>query len=236
MLELTDVHAGYGRTEVLHGVTLAVRAGTIVTMLGRNGAGKSTTLKAITGLLKPSAGQVEFQGRDITGRNPHEVARLGVSHVREGHQIFPALTVRENLQMGAYLRGADSKVSGDLDRVNDMFPVLARKADARGASLSGGEQQMLALAQGLMMAPQLLICDEPSLGLAPMVVQEIMDTLVRLREDGITVLLVEQRVTHALAISDYVYVLDDGAVRHHGTAAEVQDADVVLDSYLGSAQ
>ena len=235
MLTLTDVHAGYGRTEVLHGVSLEVRTGTIVSLLGRNGAGKSTTLRAITGLLRPTHGQVTFQDHDITGKKPHEIARLGVSHVREGHQIFPALTVRENLAMGAYLRGSDADVSADIDRVNDMFPVLARKAGARGASLSGGEQQMLALGQGLMMSPHLLICDEPSLGLAPMVVQEIMDTLVRLRDDGITVLLVEQRVTHALAISDYVYVLDDGAVRHHGTATAVRDTDVVLDSYLGTA-
>ncbi|PVG83611.1 ABC transporter ATP-binding protein [Nocardioides gansuensis] len=236
MLEIHDLHAGYGRTEVLHGVTMTIKSGTIVTMLGRNGAGKSTTLKAITGLLKATSGSVTFDGKDITHAKPHKVARLGISHVREGHQIFPALTVMENLSMGAFLRSGDENVQADLDRVISMFPVLRRKSNARGASLSGGEQQMLALAQGLMMSPRLLICDEPSLGLAPMVVQEIMDALLSLREGGITVLLVEQRVNHALAISDHVYVLDDGAVRHEGPAAEVRESDVLLDSYLGSVQ
>jgi branched-chain amino acid transport system ATP-binding protein len=235
MLDVTDLHAGYGRTEVLRGVTMSVKAGTIVTILGRNGAGKTTTLRAISGLLSPTRGTVRFGEHDITGAKAHEVARRGVSHVREGHQIFPALTVRENLAMGAFLRGGGAAVDDDLDRVVAMFPVLGDKANARGASLSGGEQQMLAVAQGLMMSPTLLICDEPSFGLAPMVVQEIMDTLSRLRDDGLTVLLVEQRVTHALAISDHVYILDGGAVQHEGRADVVRESDVVLDSYLGAA-
>lgn len=235
MLEVHDLHAGYGRTEVLRGIHLEVPTGTIVTMLGRNGAGKSTTLKAISGLLSPSRGRVSFHGEDITGRKAHEIARLGIAHVREGHQVFPSLSVRENLEMGAFLRGISAGVSGDLERVMAMFPVLERKAQARAASLSGGEQQMLALGQGLMMSPKLLICDEPSLGLAPMIVKEIMETLASLRSSGITVLLVEQRINHALAISDHAYILDDGVVKHQGPASELSEGDVVLDSYFGSA-
>lgn len=233
LLELQDVVAAYGAIRALHGVSLAVPEGSIVALLGANGAGKTTTLRAISGMVR-AAGGIRYAGRDLLGRRPEEVARLGISHVPAGRGTMTQLTVWENLQMGAYTRRDGRAVRQDFDRMVTYFPWIAKRRDQVSATLSGGEQQMLAIARALMMRPKLLLLDEPSLGLAPIVVREIFDIVRRLnKEEGITVLVVEQNATLALQTSDRGYVLEVGRVVIEGRSEELLRNESVRKSYLG---
>ena len=229
MLTLENVHAYYGRVHVLHGVSMEVGAGEVVAVLGANGAGKSTTLKTISGILHPARGWIRFDGRDISKLDPGSIVRLGLLHCPEGRQIFPDLTVRENLAMGAYARGN----ARGLDRVLDMFPALRERLDQTGGTLSGGEQQMVAIGRALMGEPRLLMLDEPSLGLAPMIVEWIFEIIAGFREQGVAVLLVEQNAALALSVADRAYILSHGEVRHAGVARELRGSDAVAQAYLG---
>lgn len=225
--------AAYGAIRALHGVSLAVPEGSIVALLGANGAGKTTTLRAISGMVR-AAGGIRYAGRDLLGRRPEEVARLGISHVPAGRGTMTQLTVWENLQMGAYTRRDGRAVRQDFDRMVTYFPWIAKRRDQVSATLSGGEQQMLAIARALMMRPKLLLLDEPSLGLAPIVVREIFDIVRRLnKEEGITVLVVEQNATLALQTSDRGYVLEVGRVVIEGRSEELLRNESVRKSYLG---
>jgi branched-chain amino acid transport system ATP-binding protein len=229
MLSLTDVHAGYGRASVLHGVNLEVRAGEVVSLLGANGAGKSTTLKTISGVVRATRGALRFDGRDITAAQPGAIVKLGLVHCPEGRQVFPDLTVQENLQMGAYARGSRRRV----DKVMETFPALRDRLRQPAGTLSGGEQQMLAIGRALMAQPRLLLLDEPSLGLAPLIVEGIFRIIARFRDEGVSVLLVEQNAALALAVADRAYVLSHGEVRHAGSAQEVKTSEALRRAYLG---
>ncbi len=236
-LRLRDVEAGYGAVRVLRGISLNVEPGTIVTVLGANGAGKSTTLKAISGLLRPTAGAIEFDGHRLNSLSPRDIVRRGIAPVPQGRRIFKDLTVDENLQMGAYIRRDRTGIAQDQEMVFDLFPVLKERVKQLGGSLSGGEQQMLTIARGLMARPRLLLLDEPSLGLAPLLVRDIFRVLKKINaEQGTTLLIVEQNVQVALQNADYAYVLQMGRVRVKGTARELQENREVLASYLGTQE
>jgi branched-chain amino acid transport system ATP-binding protein len=233
LLELEDVHAAYGQIRALHGITVEVADGSIVAVLGANGAGKTTSLRAITGMVRTS-GRIVFQGTDIVGRRPEDVARLGIAHVPDGRGTLAQLTVWENLQMGAYTQRGRDQVKRDYERVVTYFPWLKPRRDQVAATLSGGEQQMLAIARALMMRPRMLLLDEPSLGLAPLVVREIFEIIKSInREDGLTVLLVEQNANMALRIASNAYVLEAGRVAQSGAASELAQQESVRRSYLG---
>jgi branched-chain amino acid transport system ATP-binding protein len=229
-LEGLDVY--YGEIHALRDAALEVRRGEIVALLGNNGSGKSTTLKTISGLLAPRRGRIRLDDESIAGTPAHTIVLKGIAHVPEGRRIFNRLTVRENLMMGAYLR-TDDGVTADLAAVFELFPRLKERIAQVAGTLSGGEQQMLAIGRALMSAPRLLMCDEPSLGLAPLVTAEIMRLLARLRRDGTTVLLVEQNARAALKIADRAYVLDTGEVTLSGPAADLLDNQAVKAAYLG---
>jgi branched-chain amino acid transport system ATP-binding protein len=232
-LDLRNVHSYYGHIHALKGVSLSVRHGEIVTLIGANGAGKTTTLRSISGMVRAS-GRITFAGHDITGRRPEEIARLGVGHVPEGRGTMTQLTVWENLQMGAYIRRDGSRVKDDFKRVTDYFPWIGQRRHQIAATLSGGEQQMLAIGRTLMMRPKLLLVDEPSLGLAPIVVREIFSILRQLnKEEGITVLVVEQNANLALRAADAGYVLEVGRVVLQGQGDELLRNESVRKSYLG---
>ena len=235
MLRVRNLRAGYGSVEALRGVSLHVDAGEIVTIIGANGAGKSTLLNALAGLVRPLAGSAGFEGTEIAGRAAEEVAARGCVLVPEGRQIFADLSVRENLDLGAYLRlrGERRAVARDRDAVQALFPVLARRAAQRAGTLSGGEQQMLALGRALMARPRLLMLDEPSIGLAPLIVKEIFQVIAGLRKQGTTVLLVEQNARAALAIADRGYVLETGRIMVEGTAEQLGANHDVRRAYLG---
>jgi branched-chain amino acid transport system ATP-binding protein len=229
LLELRDVTARYGPVQALHGITLTVAEGEVVALLGANGAGKTTTLRAVSGTVRTEGG-ITFAGRDVTRRTPDGMARNGISHVPEGRGILGELTVWENLRMGAYVR----RRGGDFKRVFDLFPVLERRRDQQAGTLSGGEQQMLALARALAARPRLLMLDEPSLGLAPIVVEELFRIVGELnREEGLTVLVVEQNANAAFSIADRAYVLEVGRVAVQGPSAELREDENVRRSYLG---
>jgi branched-chain amino acid transport system ATP-binding protein len=233
LLRVSDVSASYGAIQALRGVSLEVSEGQIVALLGANGAGKSSTLKVISGIIRPSSGSVEFLGHPIHHRSPESIVSLGISHVPEGRQLFTELTVEENLRLGAYTR-RDGAVKDDIRRILTYFPILAERRKQPAGSLSGGEQQMLAIGRGLMARPKLLLLDEPSLGLAPNVVQEIFQIIKAInREEGLTVLLVEQNATMALGVSQYGYVLETGRIALSADAAELRENDTVRRSYLG---
>jgi branched-chain amino acid transport system ATP-binding protein len=233
LLKVQDVHASYGPVLALHGVSLEVPDGGIVTVLGANGAGKSSTLRAISGLLHPGRGTIELDGRRIDRLAPERVVQLGISQVPEGRQIFGELTVIENLRLGAYLR-TDRAVRSDLDRVFSYFPVLGERRPLQAGLLSGGEQQMLAIGRALMAKPRLLLLDEPSLGLAPMLVREIFEIITRINQDeGVAVLLVEQDASLALKIAQHGYVLETGRVVLHDSAQRLRENEGVRRSYLG---
>jgi branched-chain amino acid transport system ATP-binding protein len=233
MLELSDVTVSYGRIDALKGISLSVKKGEIVALIGANGAGKSTTLMAVSGIAALRSGAVFYEGNRISGSPAHEIVRTGISQVPEGRRIFGRMTVTENLEMGAFSRSRQEAGDG-LKRVFDMFPVLAERSRQLGGTLSGGEQQMLALARALMSKPRLLLLDEPSLGLAPMVVREFFRTVRDLNErEGLTVLVVEQDARIALSISARAYVLEVGRVALTGTSAELRDDEAVRRSYLG---
>jgi len=233
LLRLERVSAAYGRIQALRGVSLEVPAGSVVALLGANGAGKTTTLRVISGLLRPTDGAVFFEGRRIDRLPPEAIVRLGVAHVPEGRQVFADLTVGENLILGAYARRDRRNVPADLERVFELFPVLRERRKQLAGTLSGGEQQMLAIGRALMARPRLLLLDEPSLGLAPMVAREIFRTVRRVNAEGTTVLLVEQDASRALQVAQTAYVLQTGQVVLWGPAAELRQNEAVRRSYLG---
>lgn len=231
MLALTDVHAGYGASQVLHGVSLRVERGETVCLLGRNGAGKTTTLRTVMGLLPLRAGEVRVGGRDVTGWPAHRVARLGVGYVPEDRRIFPTLSVRDNLLIARAARGG--RAGPEVDETLALFPKLADRRDAAGVTLSGGEQQMLTVARALMTAPELLLLDEPTEGLAPVIVEDLHRVLANITGGGSTVLLAEQNVEFVLGLSERAYVIDRGEIVHSGTVSDLRAAPEVLDRYLG---
>jgi branched-chain amino acid transport system ATP-binding protein len=232
MLALDALDVYYGEIHALRGVALEVRGGEIVTLLGNNGAGKSTTLKTISGLLVPRRGSVVFDGRPLTGVAAHEIVARGIAHVPEGRRIFNRLTVRENLTMGAYLR-TDGEIGADLDRAFELFPRLKERITQVAGTLSGGEQQMLAIARALMARPRLLLLDEPSMGLAPVLVEQIFTTIGSINRQGTTILLVEQNAAMALSIAHRGYVLETGTVVLSGTAGQLAENARVRHAYLG---
>jgi len=231
MLTIENLHAGYGTIDVLTGITLHVAAGEIVTVLGANGAGKSTTLMTICGANPARQGAITFAGKPIGNLPVHEIVRLGISQVPEGRRIFPRLTVRENLELGAFQRRDD--IAGDLDRVVDLFPILRERTGQLGGTLSGGEQQMLAIARALMARPKLLLLDEPSLGLAPLMVVKIFEIIRAINRQGTTILLVEQNANMALHIAQRGYVLETGRIVLEDSAANLMHNEQVRKSYLG---
>ena len=231
MLELIDVKVRYGAIGALKGISVAVEAGEIVTLLGANGAGKTTTLRSISGQLRPYAGEIRFEGERIDGTPAHEVVRLGIGHSPEGRRVFPRMTVLENLQMGAYRFGRARKP--DLDRVFSLFPRLLERRTQDGGTLSGGEQQMLAIGRALMSQPRLLLLDEPSMGLAPLLVQQIFDIIREINVQGTTVLLVEQNAAQALSLADRGYVLETGSIVMTNAAAALLVDARVRAAYLG---
>ena len=236
VLRIDNLHASYGPVTALRGISMEVPERGIVTLLGANGAGKSTTLKCISGVVAPQQGDISWSGASIKGRSPHAITRRGIAQVPEGRRIFKDLTVSENLIMGAYARKDRDGTAADMDSVLRLFPRLKERATQLGGSLSGGEQQMLAIGRGLMAAPKLLLLDEPSLGLAPIVVADIFETLLQLNEErGIAILLVEQNVKLALKVSQYGYVLQLGQVMVSGSSEELRGDRKVLESYLGVA-
>ncbi len=234
VLQLDEVHAYYGHIHALHGITLEVRDGEIVTLLGANGAGKTTTLKTISGLLHPRAGDVRFGGRDISRAASHQLVKEGIGHAPEGRRIFPRLTVMENLLMGGYTRRA-AEVQEDLARVFQLFPRLRERAGQQGGTLSGGEQQMLAIGRALMSRPKLLLLDEPSLGLAPILVQQIFEIIREINAQGTTILLVEQNAAQALQRAHRAYVMETGHILKGSDARSLLEDDVVRAAYLGGS-
>ncbi|MGB9757185.1 MAG: ABC transporter ATP-binding protein [Candidatus Bipolaricaulaceae bacterium] len=233
MLEIQNLHVFYGGIHALQGISLSVPEGKVVTLLGANGAGKTTTLRAIMGLVRPREGSISLNGRPLLGRRPYEIVRMGVSMAPEGRRIFPDLTVMENLLLGAYARTDTAGISRDLEFVFSLFPRLRERQNQRGGTLSGGEQQMLAVARALMAGPKLLLLDEPSLGLAPVLITEVYRAFQRLREEGRTILLVEQNARAALSLADYGYVLETGRIVAEGPCAELRESDLVKKAYLG---
>ncbi len=232
MLEVRDLRAGYGAVEVLHGVSLEVGEGEIVTLLGSNGAGKSTLNNNLSGIYRPTAGSITFLGGDITGAGADRVVALGIVQVPEGRRVFPNLSVRENLEMGSYRRARAGRAQ-NIERVVDVFPRLAERFRQRAGTLSGGEQQMLAIGRGLMAEPRLLILDEPSLGLSPILVEEVFALIQRINAEGLAILLVEQNVVQSLAIANRGYVMENGHIALSGPAAELARDDGLRRSYLG---
>jgi branched-chain amino acid transport system ATP-binding protein len=233
LLELHDVRAKYGAIEALKGISLTVEAGEIVTLIGANGAGKTTTLTSISGLHKPSSGTVRFDGKDLAAVAPHDVVRLGLVHSPEGRRVFPRMTVAENLEMGAYTRSDKGGIQKDFERVYELFPVLRERKLQPAGTLSGGEQQMLAVGRAMMTKPRLLLLDEPSLGLAPLIVARIFQVIQTLNQQGVTILLVEQNARMALKIANRAYVLETGEVTMSGPASDVLADPRVQAAYLG---
>lgn len=233
MLEVRDLHVRYGPLEVLSGVTMHVRKGEFVTLIGPNGAGKTTLLLTLSGILKPSAGMIHLDGKRIDAERPHRIVQLGLGHVAQGRELFPDMTVRENLEMGAHRIRNRDRLGANLESVFDFFPILRERAAQRAATLSGGEQQMLAIARVLMAEPRLLVLDEPSIGLAPVVVDLLADILVRLHQEGLTILLVEQNAYLALDLAQRAFILESGQISHEGAAGELKESELVRRAYLG---
>ena len=233
LLELRDVAAGYGSIQILHGVSLHVNAGEVVSVIGPNGAGKSTAFKMIMGFISHLGGEILFDGHSLIGRRPDRVLGLGLGYVPQGRVVFTTMTVRENLEMGAFLERDGSKVRAAMDRVFSVFPRLAERQRQLAGSMSGGEQQMLAMGRALMMQPRMLMLDEPSLGLSPRFVDEVFDKIVAMARAGLTVMLVEQNAARALEISDRAYVLELGRNRFTGTGRELLDNPEIRQMYLG---
>lgn len=233
LLELKNVSVSYGRIEAIHDMSFSVEEGEIVSLIGANGAGKSTTMKTISGILNPSQGSIVFDGDDITKMKAHIRVVKGISQAPEGRGIFPGMTVLENLDMGAFGRKDKSGMDADFERVFSLFPRLAERKTQVGGTMSGGEQQMLAIGRALMSAPRLLLLDEPSLGLAPKMVELVFEIVAELREDGITVLLIEQNARRTIALADRTYVMSLGAIVAHGTSAELAERGDLEAAYLG---
>ncbi len=235
MLKLNNIVAGYGSIKALKSISLEVPAGSIVTLIGANGAGKTTTMRTIMGLIHPTQGEILFEGRDITKYKTHEIVYSGISLVPEGRSILAKMTVMENLEMGAYKR-KDNEVASDLEKVFDRFPILRERKSQLGGTLSGGQQQMLAIGRALMARPKLMLLDEPSMGLAPLVVADIFKVIKEINSNGTTVLLVEQNVRQAIKIADYAYVMETGKIVLEGTGDEVGKNPRVMEAYLGGKQ
>ena len=233
LLELSAVDVHYGAIHALKGVSFRVGEGEIVTLIGANGAGKTTTLRAVSGMLKPSAGQIRYQGTEIGGLKPHKLVARGLCHAPEGRGIFPNLTITENLKLGAFLRRDADGVAADMERGFTLFPLLRERAAQMAGTLSGGEQQMLAIARALMARPKLLLLDEPSLGLAPTVVETIFNIIQEINKAGVTILLVEQNAHLALGIANHGYVLETGTVVQTGTGADLLKSPEIRKAYLG---
>jgi branched-chain amino acid transport system ATP-binding protein len=234
VLKLNNVESAYGPIKAIRGVSLQVRRSEIATVLGSNGAGKTTILKTISGIIDPRKGSIEFKGEDITARDPAVIVQQGLSHVPEGREVFPLLSVRDNLQMGAYTRSDRDGVARDMETVFDYFPILRERATQAAGLLSGGQQQMLAISRALMANPDLILLDEPSLGLSPKLTKEIFEIVVRInRERGTTILLVEQNANMALNASDYGYVLENGRIVMEDTCAHLREKDDIKEFYLG---
>ncbi|HEY0572053.1 MAG TPA: ABC transporter ATP-binding protein [Enterovirga sp.] len=237
MLEVSQLAAGYGKIEVLHGLNFQVPKGQVVTLIGSNGAGKTTTMRAISGMIQPRAGSIKLNGREIGGLDSYEVARSGLAHSPEGRRVFPTLSVEDNLTLGAFPRLTGSRTKGDVaadrDRIFELFPRLKERRAQLAGTLSGGEQQMLAMGRALMLNPEILLLDEPSMGLAPRLVQEVFRTIRRLKEEQVTMLLVEQFAMAALEVADYAYVLENGRIRFEGKAEKLKSDPAVKAAYLG---
>ncbi len=232
-LRVSDVWAGYEGSLALFGISLEVRAGQVVALVGANGAGKTTTLRAISGLVRPESGQVVFEGRRIDGLKPHQITTLGIAHVPEGRRVFGRLSVLDNLQLGAYVRRDPAERRRNLERVFGLFPVLYERKNQPAGTLSGGEQQMLAIGRGLMLSPKLLMLDEPSLGLSPKLVDRIFDAVAEIKSQGTTVLLVEQNLAETLELADYGYVLQTGRVVLEGPGPKLLQSELIRSAYLG---
>ena len=234
MLRLSDVHTYYGKSHILHGVSVEVSPGEVVGLLGRNGVGKSTTLKSVMGLVQPSEGRITFEDRDITGIAPHRVAHLGIAYVPEDRRIFRLLSVLENLRTGLDRPGlGEARRAALLDKVYASFPVLRERRNQLGGTLSGGEQQMLAIARAMMLEPKIILLDEPTEGLMPRMVSQIRDIIERLHQEGVAILLVEQNVGLTLGACNRCYIMEKGLVRHHAPAAELRADPSVIHQYLG---
>ena len=232
MLSIDNLTCAYGRIEVLHGISMAIRAGEIATLIGANGAGKTTLLRAISGVQPITGGDIRLEGRSFANLQSHARVALGISHVPEGRQLFAPLSVEDNLKLGAWSRPA-TEAASELARVHALFPLLAEMRQTPAGALSGGQQQMLAIGRGLMAKPRLLLFDEPSMGLAPILVEQILEAIRGLKRDGMTILLVEQNAYAALAIADQAYVLETGRMTMNGTAAAVKNDQRVREAYLG---
>lgn len=232
MLQVSQLHAGYGPMSVLRGITMQIGAGEIVAVLGSNGVGKTTLNKVLSGLLRPRTGEIRFEGRRIDGNDPERIVAAGLIHVPEGRRIFPNLTVRENLELGSYRRGRANR-AGNLERVFAIFPRLGERSGQSAGTLSGGEQQMVAIGRGLMAEPRLLILDEPSLGLSPLMVEEMFSLVRRINDEGLAVLLVEQNVVQSLAVADRAYVLEHGTFVIDGPAEQLAGDARLRQAYLG---
>ncbi len=237
MLTVDNLHAGYGNVEVLHGISLEVPKGKVVSLIGSNGAGKTTTMRAISGMLRPRAGKVRLADSDITGKDSFQIARMGLAHSPEGRRVFGGLSVTDNLLLGAFPRLTGGRprgdVKADLERAMELFTRLKQRRDQLAGTLSGGEQQMLAMARAVMLNPDVVLMDEPSMGLAPILVEEVFRIIERLKEQGVTMLLVEQFAAAALAVSDYAYVLENGRINLHGPAQQMRTDSAVKAAYLG---
>ena len=233
ILKLSNVKLNYGPIAAIKGIDLSVEEGQIVAILGANGAGKTSTLKVISGLLKPSAGEIIFNGKKISGKSAHKIAQMGIMQSPEGRHVLIGLTVEENLRVGAYKIKSKEELEKNFERVYTLFPRLKERAKQQSSTLSGGEQQMLAIGRALMGSPKLLILDEPSLGLAPLLIKDIFNTLVKIKEEGTTILIVEQNALSTLKIADYAYVLELGKISMHGKAEELAKDERLISAYLG---
>jgi branched-chain amino acid transport system ATP-binding protein len=233
MLKIDNLEVAYGNIKAIKGISLEVNEGEIVTLIGSNGAGKSTTLRAISGLLKPRGGTITFLGERIDGAEGHDVVKKGITHSPEGRRIFPRMTVDENLDLGAFLRNDKDAIAADKERVLELFPRLRERINQKSGTMSGGEQQMLAVARALMGQPKLLILDEPSMGLAPVLVDLIFETIVKINQQGTTILLVEQNALAALSVAHRGYVLESGIIKMSGNAKDLQSDPEVTKAYLG---
>ena len=234
LLELKDVHTYYGSVHALRGVSLKVEEGEIVTLIGSNGAGKTTTLRTISGLERARSGSITLKGKSIEAAEPHDIVRLGVGHSPEGRRVFARMSVRENLEMGAFLRKPGPDVQKDFKKIFDLFPRLKEREGQAAGTMSGGEQQMCAIGRGLMSAPRLLMIDELSLGLSPLLVEQLVEALAVLNREGLTIVVVEQDVVTALELADNAYVMDTGRIVRHGPSAELLGDPAVKQAYLGA--
>jgi len=233
ILEINNLETHYGKIHALRGISLAVKKGEIVTLLGANGAGKSTTLRTISGLIRASSGSIHFMGEDVTKRPAHDIVEMGLIHVPEGRKIFKGMTIAENLELGSFTLKDDAERKRRMDHVFEIFPLLEERRSRDSAFLSGGEQQMLAIGRSMMTNPTLLLLDEPSMGLAPFLVQEIMKIILRLNKEGVTILLVEQNAKVALKLADHGYVLETGEIVIKGDAKTLQQDESIVKAYLG---